>query len=105
MSARCIERVAPRLVDLAEYRDLIAERLREQDTHLRVDDEAAVPKGLRDLVLGRRGREVIELHRSDQRIADGAGFRDAHLERQVGALEDADLEDVAGPDVIFLKLC
>jgi hypothetical protein len=102
VAARPFDWVSTGLVDLTENGYLVADGRHEQHVHLRIQHEAAILQHLRNLALGGRQRESTDLNGTDERVADGAVLRDASIETQIGALEDADSDDIARTQEIFL---
>lgn len=96
--------VAARPIDHAENGNLVALELHEQDIDLRLLHEAAVAQLVGDGQLGLGNRQTTEVHGADQRIGDGAAFGNAGFNREVRALEHADLDGVAGPQAVVDRL-
>ena len=82
----------------------LAAHLDQHDVDLGLLDEAAALERAGDLLFGAADGEAADLHRTDQRIGDGAAFGHAGIEREVGVLEHQDADGVAGTELVVALL-
>lgn len=95
------DRVAPRAVDLAQHRHLLAGQGRDDHVDLGFFQVAALLQQLADLLLGGGHRQAADADLSQQRESDGAAFADARLDRQVGTAVDRQTHHVARSEQDF----
>src|SRR5882724_3371212 len=96
MSAGGFDRVPSRSIDLANDRYEITQGLSKENIDLWIENETSVPEHLRNLALSSRQREPAHGDGANERVTDGAHFRDSRIQAQIRALEHADPNDIAG---------
>ena len=96
-----VDRIAPRLRDLPQDRDLVAADRRHLDRHLRPQHEAAVAQQLGDLLLGHADGRTADQDIADERKVDLPVLGNARFHRQIGILVDRDPDDVADAEDRF----
>ena len=80
------EREAAGPVNLAEYGDLIAAHLNEDDVDLRLLHETTILEAGGNTLFGGFNTQAADIYSANQRVGDGAAFRNSAVKREVRIL-------------------